>query len=213
MSEDEAQKTLLDNVDGKRINEPRIIRFRTGRRLKQWNKNCVALGLASGFLEPLESTSIHLIHNSIIRLIKLFPSNGIEPSEVDQFNTEVRTEIEYIRDFIIAHYHVTQRADSPYWNECRKMSIPDSLAHKLRLFKAGGKIFRDNNELFSEPSWVAVLVGQGLVPDAYHPFVNNKSDNEIRELMTHVRSSISQLVKQQPAHSDYIDQYCRVAAK
>lgn len=211
LSEEDAQKTLLDNLDGKLLTEPRTIRFRTGRRLKQWNKNCVALGLASGFLEPLESTSIHLIQNSIIRLIKLFPSTGIEPSEVEQFNREVQTEIEYIRDFIIAHYHVTQRADTPYWNECREMTIPDTLAHKLELFKAGGKIFRDNNELFSEPSWVAVLVGQGLVPESYHPFVNNKSDKEIEELMTHVKASISQLVKQQPAHNEFIDNFCRVA--
>ena len=213
MAEDEATKALLDNVDGKLITEPRTIRFRAGRRLQQWNKNCVALGLASGFLEPLESTSIHLIQNSIIRLIKLFPSAGIEPSEVDQFNREVKTEIEYIRDFIIAHYHVTQRADTPYWNECREMSIPDSLAHKLELFKAGGKIFRDNNELFSEPSWVAVLIGQGLLPKAYHPFVNSMSDTELKNLMSRVKSAIAQLVKQQPTHSDYIDQHCRVVAK
>ncbi len=113
MSEDEAQKTLLDNVEGKPKTESRTIRFKTGRRLQRWNKNCVAVGLASGFLEPLESTSIHLIQNSIIRLIELFPAAGIEPSEIDRFNREVKTEIEYIRDFIIAHYHVTQRADSP----------------------------------------------------------------------------------------------------
>jgi len=143
----------------------------------------------------------------------LFPSAGIEPSEVDQFNREVKTEIEYIRDFIIAHYHVTQRADTPYWNECREMSIPDSLAHKLELFKAGGKIFRDNNELFSEPSWVAVLIGQGLLPKAYHPFVNSMSDTELKNLMSRVKSAIAQLVKQQPTHSDYIDQHCRVVAK
>ncbi|MGI9237588.1 MAG: tryptophan halogenase family protein, partial [Woeseiaceae bacterium] len=211
MSEDEAQKTLLNNLDGKPLTEPRTIRFRTGRRLRQWNKNCVALGLASGFLEPLESTSIHLIQNSIIRLIKLFPSRGIEPSEVEQFNGEVRTEIEYIRDFIIAHYHVTQRADTPYWNACRDMSIPESLAHKLQLFKVGGKIFRDNNELFSEPSWVAVLVGQGLVPEAYHPFVDNMSDKEITDLMARVKTSISQLVRQQPTHDEFIDNFCRIA--
>ncbi len=208
MSEDEAQKTLLNNLDGKLITDPRTIRFRTGRRLKQWNKNCVALGLASGFLEPLESTSIHLIQNSIIRLIKLFPSAGIEQSEVDQFNREVRTEIEFIRDFIIAHYHVTQRSDNVYWNECREMAIPDTLAHKLQLFDAGGKIFRDNNELFSEPSWVAVLVGQGIVPKEYHPFVDNMSDKELRDLMVKVKSSISQLVKAQPAHHEYIAKIC-----
>ena len=212
MGEDAAQKALLDNLDGKPVTEPRTIRFKTGRRLKQWHKNCVALGLASGFLEPLESTSIHLIQNGIIRLIKLFPSAGIEPSEVDQFNREVRTEIEYIRDFIIAHYHVTQRADSAYWKDCRAMQIPESLAHKLSLFKAGGKIFRDNNELFSEPSWVAVLVGQGLVPAGYHPFVDNMSDLELQALITSVRSAIAQLVNLQPMHRDFINQCCKVGS-
>ena len=209
MSEDEAQKTLLDNLDGKLITDPRTIPFRTGRRLKQWNKNCVALGLASGFLEPLESTSIHLIQNSIIRLIKLFPTAGIEPSEVEQFNREVRTEIEYIRDFIIAHYHVTRRGDTEYWKECRDMSVPETLQHKLTLFKTGGKIFRDNNELFSEPSWVAVLVGQGIIPEGYHPFVDNMSDKELQDLMVRVRSAISKLVKAQPSHDEFIKNYCR----
>lgn len=208
MAEETACKTLLDNLEGKPINEPRTIRFRTGRRLKQWNKNCVAIGLASGFLEPLESTSIHLIQNSIIRLIKLFPAQGIEQSEVDQFNREVKTELEYIRDFIIAHYHVTRRADSDYWNECREMTIPDTLAHKLRLFETGGKIFRDNNELFSEPSWIAVLVGQGILPATYHPFADNLNDEELTEKMARVKSAIAKLVELQPGHQEFIRQYC-----
>ncbi len=209
MSDDEATKSLLDNVDGQLITEPRVIRFKTGRRLKQWNKNCVALGLASGFLEPLESTSIHLIQNSIIRFIKLFPANGIEQSEVDQFNREVKQEAEQIRDFIVAHYHVTQRADTDYWIACREMQVPETLLHKLRLFEAGGKIFRDNNELFSEPSWIAVLVGQGLIPKAYHPFADTMSDQELKKLMAGVRSTIAGLVGQQPLHTQFIDNYCK----
>ena len=212
MSEDEARQTLLNNLEGRLINEPRTIRFRTGRRLRQWHRNCVALGLASGFLEPLESTSIHLIQNSIIRLVKLFPAHGIEQSEVDQFNWEVKQELEYIRDFIIAHYHVTQRTDTAYWNDCREMDVPDTLAHKLRLFKAGGKIFRDNNELFSPPSWVAVLIGQGLVPEGFHPFVNNKSDEELRDLIAGVRAGIAKLVGAQPLHKEFIDLYSRPPA-
>ena len=211
MSHDEARKVLLDNVEGKPITEARLIRFRTGRRLQQWNKNCVALGLASGFLEPLESTSIHLIQNSIIRLIKLFPAYGIQPAEVVQFNREVKTEIEYIRDFIIAHYHVTQRADSPYWNECRQMQIPATLEQKLALFKSGGKIFRDNNELFSEPSWTAVLVGQGMQPAHYHPFVDTMSERDLKDLMSRVQTAIARLVAQQPTHDEFMDGYCRAA--
>jgi len=204
LGEDEAAKLLLDNVDGPLINEPRTIRFRTGRRLKQWNRNCIALGLASGFLEPLESTSIHLIQNSIIRFIKLFPSSGSYQPEVDQFNREVKAEIEHIRDFIILHYHLTRRTDSPYWNECREMQVPDTLRHKLALFGSSGKVFRDDNELFSEPSWIAVMVGQGLVPQSYHPFVDNLDQAELKALMARVRGAIGQLAARQPLHRDYI---------
>jgi tryptophan 7-halogenase len=212
MSDDAARKALLDNVEGKPITEPRLIKFRTGRRLKQWNKNCVALGLASGFLEPLESTSIHLIQNSIIRLIKLFPSHGIEQPEIDQFNREVKAEIEYIRDFIILHYHATQRADSPYWDDCRHMQVPESLQHKMTLFSTGGKIFRDNNELFSEPSWTAVMVGQGIQPAEYHPYVNTMADSDLKDLMVRVRSAIAQLVLQQPSHAEFIARHCHAPA-
>lgn len=211
LSDDDARKLLLDNVDGRPITEPRTIRFRTGRRLQQWNRNCVAVGLASGFLEPLESTSIHLIQNSIIRLIKLFPSGGDYQAEIDQFNREVKTEIEQIRDFIILHYHLTRRADTPYWNACRQMQVPDTLAHKLSLFGSGGKIFRDNNELFSEPSWIAVMVGQGLVPASHHPFADGLSDDDLKALMARVRSGIAQLVARQPLHRDYLDRCCQAA--
>lgn len=204
LGEDEATKLLLDNVDGRTITEPRTIRFRTGRRLLQWNRNCLAIGLASGFLEPLESTSIHLIQNSVIRFIKLFPSNGGYQPEIDQFNREARAEIEHIRDFIILHYHLTRRADTPYWKECREMQVPDTLRHKLALFGSSGKIFRDDNELFSEPSWIAVMVGQGLVPRAYHAFVDNLGEADLQALMTRVRGSIGQLVARQPVHRDYI---------
>jgi tryptophan halogenase len=204
LSEDEATKLLLDNVEGKPLTEPRTLRFRTGRRLKQWNRNCVALGLASGFLEPLESTSIHLIQNGIIRLIKLFPSGVDYRWEIEQFNREVRAEIEHIRDFIILHYHATRRADSAYWKDCRDMQVPATLTHKLQLFASSGKIFRDDNELFSEPSWTAVMVGQGIVPATYHPFVDNLGDDELRNLMARVRAGIAQLVARQPLHGDYL---------
>lgn len=212
MADDEARKLLMDNVEGKPLTEPRVIRFRTGRRLRQWNRNCVALGLSSGFLEPLESTSIHLIQNSIIRLVKLFPSCGDYQPEIDQFNREVKAEIEHIRDFIILHYHVTRRSDSPYWNACREMEIPGTLAHKLRLFASSGRIFRDDNELFSEPSWTAVMVGQGILPATYHPFADTMSEPELKELMTGLRAGIAQLVARQPSHRDYLDLHCSGAA-
>jgi tryptophan halogenase len=212
LAEDEAIRLLLDNIEGRAITDPRPIRFRTGRRLKQWNRNCVALGLASGFLEPLESTSIHLIQNGIIRLIKLFPGRGIEQAEVDQYNREVAAELSHIRDFIIAHYKVTQRADSPYWNDCRNMDVPETLAHKLELFRHGGKIFRDDNELFSEPSWTAVLVGQGLVPEEYHPFADTMRDAEVVQMLARVKGNIARLVGAQPMHAEYLAQHCGIAS-
>jgi tryptophan halogenase len=204
LDEDAAGKLLLDNLDGRAITEPRTLRFRTGRRLRQWNRNCIALGLASGFLEPLESTSIHLVQNSIIRLIKLFPSGGDYQREIDQFNREVRVEIEHIRDFIILHYHLTARGDTAYWRECREMSVPDTLKHKLEMFAEGGKVFRDDNELFSETSWTSVMVGQGLVPRTFHPFAGTLGDQELAGLMTRVRGRIAALAGQQPLHQEYI---------
>lgn len=209
MSDEDAKKTLLDNITGETLNDVRTIKFRTGRRLKQWNKNCVALGLSSGFLEPLESTSIHLIQNSIIRLIKLFPVDEINQSEVDQFNHDVKVEIEYIRDFIILHYHATQRADTAFWNQCREMSVPKTLAHKINLFKANGRIFREQNELFAERSWAAVMLGQGIVPSGYHPFVDQLSDKELKNFMTQIRSSVHNIVTQLPAHHHFVEHFCK----
>ncbi len=210
MSDDEASKLLLDNLDGRPLTDIRPIRFKTGRRLKQWNKNCLALGLASGFMEPLESTSIHLIQNSIIRFIKLFPGNSIEPTEVEQFNRETKTEVENIRDFIILHYHVTERADSEYWKGCREMAVPESLTHKINLFKASGKVFRDNNELFAERSWAAVMLGQGIEPETWHPFIDNLSDEQLRTFMNEVKSNVRNIVSKSPSHLDFLNRYCRL---
>ena len=135
MSDQEATDKLLREVEGKTIIQPRVIKFRTGRRRQVWNKNVVALGLASGFVEPLESTSIHLVMTGIVRLIHLFPFAGVTPSFVDQYNEDVREELERIRDFIVLHYHVTQRQDSPFWQQCRDMEVPETLARRIRMFK------------------------------------------------------------------------------
>jgi len=204
LDDDTAAGLLQNNLSGKPISDPRPIRFRTGRRLRQWNGNCVALGLASGFLEPLESTSIHLIQNSIIRLIKLFPLRHIEPSQVEQFNRETRTEIEQIRDFIIVHYKVNQRDDAPYWIDCREMDIPDSLAHKIELFGSTGLVFRDNNELFSEVSWTSVMVGQGLLPGAWHPVADTPESDALLAMMRGARSDIEQAIQSAPEHARFI---------
>ncbi len=204
MSDDAAAKTLLDNLEGRPITDPRPIRFATGRRLKQWNKNCVSLGLASGFLEPLESTSIHLIQNSIIRLIKMFPRAGIEQTTIDQFNREVKSEFEYIRDFIILHYHVNRRVDSSYWSDCREMSVPDSLSHRIELFSRNGVVFREPGELFSEVSWTAVLVGQGVVPRDYHPVVDTLDETRLKALIARERIDIANASRDGIGHEQAI---------
>ena len=204
MSDEAAARTLLDNLDGKPITDPRPIRFTTGRRRLQWNRNCVSLGLASGFLEPLESTSIHLIQNSIIRLIKMFPRAGIEQAGIDQFNREVKSEFEYIRDFIILHYHVNRRVDSSYWIDCREMSVPDSLRHRIELFSSNGVVFREYGELFSEVSWTAVLVGQGIVPDDYHPVVDTLDETRLKSLIARVKSDIARAVRDGIGHDQAI---------
>ncbi len=207
ISDDDAKKALLNNIEGNPINEPRIIKFRTGRRVQQWVKNCVAVGLSSGFLEPLESTSIHLIQNSVLRLVRMFPAMEIDPAEVRQFNNETTAEIENIRNFIILHYKVTQRSDSKYWVDCRQMAIPEHLAHKIALFESNARVVRENNEMFRECSWAAVMLGQGLEPRGYHPFVDNLSDKQLHALMAEVRTNVGRIVDASPSHQDFLARF------
>jgi len=213
LPDEDAKKTLLDNVEGETITEPRLIRFKTGRRLKQWNRNCVSLGLSSGFLEPLESTSIHLVQSGIIRLMQLFPTTGIDPGEVDEYNAQSKREFEFIRDFIIMHYHVTERDDSPFWDYCRTMEVPESLAHRLELFRSNGRIFRENNfELFFDGSWSQVMTGQRFIPEGYHPIVDLMSDDELRNFLNNIASKTVKTVASYPSHQEFIDSYCRAAS-
>ncbi|MBT8089188.1 MAG: tryptophan 7-halogenase [Gammaproteobacteria bacterium] len=212
LSDEDAKQTLLDNIEGDMITEPRLIHFRTGRRVKQWNKNCVSLGLASGFLEPLESTSIHLVQSGIIRLMQLFPTSGINPVEVDEYNTQSRLEFEYVRDFIILHYHVTERDDSPFWNYCRTMNIPESLSRRLDLFRSNGRIFRENFELFFDGSWSQVMTGQRFMPDGYHPIVDLMSADELRNFLNNIAAENVKTVSTYPSHQEFIDSYCKAAS-
>ena len=159
-TDDEARKVLMDNLEGNIRVELRLLKFKTGRRTSAWVKNCVAIGLAGGFVEPLESTSIHLIQAGITRLLRLFPISGCSESLRRQYNQESRIEYERIRDFIVLHYKATERDDTPYWRDCRDMSIPDSLAHRLELFHETGMVFPDAADVFRVDSWVQVLVGQ-----------------------------------------------------
>jgi tryptophan halogenase len=207
-SEDEAKRLLLDRLDGKPLGEPRMLGFRTGRRNRQWHRNCVAIGLASGFLEPLESTSIHLIQSGAIRLIRHFPHSGISQSEVDEYNRQSKAEWEYVRDFIILHYRLNERGDSRFWRDCRRMDIPDSLARRMALFRDTGKVFREQDELFTEIAWQQVMIGQGLVPRDYHPLVNALTKAQLDDFLDNVRKIIDDTVAELPEHEQFLRQYC-----
>ncbi|MGX1113080.1 tryptophan halogenase [Pseudoalteromonas sp. MBR-15] len=205
LSDENAKQQLLNNLPAKPLTEPRIIKFKTGRRLKQWHKNVVSIGLSSGFLEPLESTSIHLIQSAAIRLIKFFPHQGITQNLVDEFNKQSKTEFERIRDFIILHYKLTERDDSPFWRLCKGMDIPSSLAKKIALYKTSGKLVREDDELFAEVAWQQVLIGQGLIAEDYHPLTNALTDNQLNDLFSNLKTLINSTVEQLPSHSEFLE--------
>lgn len=209
MDDEQARSTLLGNLEGKPITDPKPIQFRTGTRRKHWVKNCLALGLASGFLEPLESTSIHLIQKSLTRFVQLFPAGGIVQSDIDEFNRQSKVDVERIRDFIILHYKVTEREDSPFWRYCKHMEIPDTLRQRIDLFQDSARVFKIDNELFGEESWIQVMLGQGIEPSAYHPMADVMSDAELAGFLAKLRQSTRQQVDQLPSHQAFIDYYCR----
>lgn len=209
LNDDDAKALLLANLEGETLTEPRLIRFRTGRTLKQWNKNCVAIGLSSGFLEPLESTSLHLIQTGIVRLIRMFPGAAINQAEIDEYNHQSKFEYDRIRDFIILHYHVTRRSDSPFWNFCRTMQIPETLARKIAVYKKTTSVFKEQDELFHEGSWQQVMLGQGIVPEAVHPVVDKLSEDELIRLMQSIDTDIEKRVAQYPGHREFIERYCK----
>jgi tryptophan 7-halogenase len=209
MSDDEAAATLLANLDGKPLAEPRAIPFTTGMRKKAWNANVVAIGLSSGFLEPLESTSIHLIQATIQQLIDFFPSRAFRQTDVDEFNRRSRFHFERIRDFIILHYHVNQRTDSAFWRDCAHMEVPQSLREKLDLYTSTGRIFRFDNELFTEVGWLQVMEGQNLRPQAYHPLADLIDDDETAAYLDSVREVIAKCVDTMPTHEQYIERHCK----
>ncbi|WP_371374910.1 tryptophan halogenase family protein [Thalassotalea aquiviva] len=204
MSDEQAERLLLNKLDGKPLTQPKRIQFRTGRRTKAWHKNVVSIGLSSGFLEPLESTSIHLIQTAAIRLIKTFPHFGISNSHIDEYNRQSIIEIERIRDFIILHYKVTQRDDSPFWRHCRQMDIPATLARKLALFKTTGKLFREQDDLFTEIAWQQVLIGQGMIPEQYNGLADQLSPQQLNELMANLKVLIDHSVKNMPSHDQFL---------
>ena len=208
MSEDEATSILMSRLDGEVMAAPRTIRFQTGRRRTFWKHNCVAVGLSSGFLEPLESTSIHLIQSAILRILSFFPRIGFDPVDVAEYNRLSALEYEQIRDFIILHYKVTERNDSPFWNHCRRMEVPESLQRKIDLYRSGGRIYRENNELFAEASWLQVMHGQRLVAQSYHPLAGVRPAAEIDALLNDVQRVIAKCVEFMPTQAQFIAEHC-----
>ncbi len=207
MSDDEAAALLLANLDSAPTADPRQLRFKAGRRAKMWEGNVVALGLAGGFLEPLESTSIHLIQTGISKLFALFPDRGFSAVERDEYNRLMGDAYTSIRDFIILHYHATRRDDSAFWRHVRTMPVPDSLTRKLALFREKGRIFRYDDELFGIPSWVQVLLGQNVIPVGYDPVVDALDADRVADALRQMRAAILRAAEALPPHADFVARY------
>jgi tryptophan halogenase len=208
ISDDEAAATLLANLDGKALDDPRPLRFQAGRRESSWSRNCIAIGLASGFLEPLESTSIYLIQVAITNLLKLLPGRAIDPALVSEFNRLIDVEYGRVRDFLILHYHLNARDDAPLWRYCREMPVPDSLKSRMALFEHRGHIAKYKDGLFAPPSWLAVFVGQGLLPTGYDPLVDNVPPEQIVRELDRFRADVVQTVEAMRDHGGFVADFC-----
>jgi tryptophan halogenase len=209
LSDEGAIESLNSDLDGEPSSEPNFLRFRAGIRKKPWNKNVIALGLASGFIEPLESTSIHLIQTAIARLMTNFPDKSFNQPDIDYYNRRTRLEYEQVRDFIVLHYHATARDDSPFWNYCRNMPIPDSLAERIAIYRENARLYRHDLELFSETSWFAVLHGQNIVPQRYHPVADILPQAELEKRMAKMVEVNRHCLDVMPTHQQFIDRHCK----
>jgi tryptophan halogenase len=207
IGDDEAKHEFLSSLEGEVIKQPWPIRFRPGQRVRCWEKNCVALGLAGSFIEPLESTTIHLIQRGIVHLLRMFPQVLTQP-DIDQYNTQLDQELQHVRDFVVLHYHLTNRRDTPYWRDIAAMDIPATLKHRIALFRETGRVFRMPDELFAENSWIQVMMGQGVMPQQYHPVADVMSEPDLTRFLGDIRSNVDNTVRQLPAHMDYLRGYC-----
>ncbi len=208
LSDDAAAATLLGNLDGAPLADPKPLRFATGRRRAPWIGNCVALGLAAGFLEPLESTSIHLVQSGIARLLSLWPAAVPRAADIAEYNHQSEREWLAVRNFLIAHYVLNDR-DEPFWVERRATPLPDSLAHRIALFRASGRVVRDEHELFAEVAWVQLLIGQGVVPAGYHPLADALPAERLPEFLTLSAAQVAATVARMPSHDDFLRAHCR----
>lgn len=211
ISDDEAYAQLKSGLDGAPMGDPKFLRFTTGVRKKAWNKNVIALGLSAGFLEPLESTSIHLIQTAVARLMTNFPDKRFNQSDIDYYNRKTMLEFEQVRDFLILHYCATQRTDSEFWNYVRTMELPELLQERMDIYMENGRLYRENNELFSENSWFAVFEGQNLRPKRYHPVIDNMSDEMLDRRMNDVRKTMHKCLEAYEDHQTYLHKLCSSA--
>ncbi|MES1200058.1 MAG: tryptophan halogenase family protein [Pseudomonadota bacterium] len=211
ISDDDAKAELLGNLDAAPMADPRPIKFVTGKRKQLWSRNVVAVGLSGGFLEPLESTSIHLTQTAILRLVGLFPDKAFRESDIAEFNAQVDLEYERVRDFLVAHYRIGQREDTPFWKHCRTLPIPDALARKMANFAGAGRVFKDGEELFDVESWIQVFIGQDFIPASWDPAVELRSDAEILSYLKNIEAVNAQCVEVIPDHADYIRRTCSAA--
>ncbi len=206
-----AAGVLLENLEGRPLSEPRLLKFTTGHRKQFWNRNCVAVGLAGGFMEPLESTSIQLIQTALARLVDLFPDRNFDPRLSAEFNRLSVNEFERIRDFLVLHYCATQRDDSPLWRYCADMSVPDSLKYKMEVFRACGRVPLYSEESYQEPSWVSIFLGQGVYPARYDPLVDNIDTEHLRRGLLLRRGTLRRLVEGLPTHREFVARHCAAA--
>lgn len=207
MSDDEAIESLLGDLDGPVLGAPRKIKFRTGHRNRFWEKNCIAIGLSGGFLEPLESTSLYLIQEGISKFISLFPSADMPMTIRNEYNRQLGQKFDQVRDFLILHYKATERDDSPFWNYCRTMDVPDSLSQKVELFREAGRVFRYEDELFSKPSWIAVMLGQNIKPKTGDPIVAGLDEQEIIRSLGSMRDAMTVATAKMQTHEAFLKQY------
>ena len=209
IDDEAALDTLMKGLDSEAIGEPRTLRFTGGIRKKPWNKNVIAIGLAAGFMEPLESPSIHLIQTAIARLMTMFPDRNFNQSDIDYFNARTRLEFEQVRDFLVLHYVATERDDTPFWSYCKTMEIPDSLRDRMALYEENGRLYRHDNELFGEHSWLAVMHGQNLRPVRYHPLTEMMPEGELDRRMDDIRRVWKNCLDRMPGHQEFIDHNCK----
>ena len=208
-SDDQAADILLNNLESKALADPKIIPFRTGRTRRQWNRNVIAVGLSSGFLEPLESTSIYLIQSAIVRLLHLFPHAGVTPELTGEYNRQSKREYELIRDFIILHYYLNERDDSQFWRDTRNMDVPERLTNKIGLFRSNGTLVQDHLDIFLEPSWLQVMLGQGVMPEDYHPIANQLSDEQLQEKLVKTMQLKKEPLPKIPGHDQFLEMFCK----